>query len=95
MAATARELLTRPVPDFPAEAIPIAVADIILERTGGHPYLLQLYASLLVAFLNDEKHRQACLEDVTTVEATVRRSGRLSRRYALCYALSTAVLCRR
>ncbi len=65
---TAIDLLTQPISDFPAEAIPQTVAELIWTRTGGQPYLLQLYGSLLVTHLNDQKRYTATLEDVTSVE---------------------------
>lgn len=64
-------LLTRPVPDFPEDAIPPAVARAIVTRCGGQPYLVQLYGSLLVDRLNDEKRRVASLEDIEPVEEEV------------------------
>ena len=45
---TARELVRRPSDDFPEDALPDAVAERIVERTGAQPYLVQLYAQLLV-----------------------------------------------
>ncbi|WP_143309194.1 hypothetical protein [Candidatus Entotheonella palauensis] len=68
---TARDLLRHPIPEFPQEAIPLAVAETIFERTDGQPYLLQLYASLLVTLLNHEKRRQACPSDIARVEDDV------------------------
>jgi hypothetical protein len=61
-------LLTQPGPDFPPGAIPDEVACEVYERTGGQPYLLQVFGSLLVSRLNDEKRKLATLEDVRAVE---------------------------
>jgi hypothetical protein len=44
---TAIGLLTQPSPDFPPEAIPESVAREVFHRTGGQPYLLQIFGSLL------------------------------------------------
>ncbi len=70
-AADARDLVQRPTPEFPAGTLPGAVAERIVERTGGQPYLVQLYAQLAVELLNDEDRRQATLEDLERVEAQV------------------------
>ncbi|ASF45134.1 nSTAND1 domain-containing NTPase [Methylovulum psychrotolerans] len=61
-------LLTRPIPVFPAEAIPVGVAESIYQRTGGQPYLVQLYGSLLVSRLNETQCRTAELADLEAVE---------------------------
>ncbi|MEO0827219.1 MAG: hypothetical protein AAFY67_16535, partial [Cyanobacteria bacterium J06642_9] len=45
---SAQKLLTQPMPIFPRDAISPTVATAIYERTSGHPYLLQLYGSLIV-----------------------------------------------
>jgi hypothetical protein len=66
--ASAIDLLMRPVPDFPGNVIPDHVADLLFERTGGQPYLLQLYGSLLITKLNAEERRQARLDDVQPIE---------------------------
>ncbi|MGH9962096.1 MAG: hypothetical protein ACREBC_34030, partial [Pyrinomonadaceae bacterium] len=68
---TSVQLLTRPIPKFPDQAIPEQVAEEIFMRTGGHPYLLQLYGSLLVTCLNHQKRGSATLEDIGTVEDEV------------------------
>ncbi len=47
------------------------MAETIFERTDGQPYLLQLYASLLVSLLNHDKRRQACPDDISRVEYDV------------------------
>lgn len=64
----ALELLTHPTADFPPDAIPLDVAAEIMQRTGGQPYLLQLYASELVFYLNSKEHHQANLSDVAIIE---------------------------
>ena len=68
---TARELVRRPIPDFPDDALPDVVADRIVERTGGQPFLVQLYAQLLVEALNAQEREQATLDDLETVESEV------------------------
>jgi serine/threonine protein kinase len=65
---TSVDLLTKPVSDFPEDAIPVDLARRIFERTGGQPYLLQLYGSLLVARLNEESRRVARESDLQPVE---------------------------
>ncbi len=64
-------LLTRPIDEFPAGTIPVAVAEAIVTRSGGQPYLTQLYGSLLVDRLNDEKRKSAELVDLEAVENDV------------------------
>lgn len=61
-------LLTQPAPEFPKGTIPADVALEVYRRTGGQPYLLQIFGALLVGRLNDEKRRGATLDDVETVE---------------------------
>jgi len=68
---TAVGLLTRPIPDFPPEAIPAEVAGAIYVRAGGQPYLLQLYGSLLVTRLNGRERRESTPEDIPVVEGEV------------------------
>jgi len=61
-------LLTQPDPGFPAEAIPAEVAQEVYWRTGGQPFLLQAFGSLLVSRLNDTGRRTATVADVAAVE---------------------------
>lgn len=61
-------LLMQPFPEFPADAIPAEVAEAIYARTGGQPFLTQLFGSLLIDHLNDEERRQALLTDVDVIE---------------------------
>lgn len=68
---TALMLLTRPIEDFPEQAIPLLVARIILARTGGQPYLIQLYGSLLIQYLNEIKEKRARITDLEIVEERV------------------------
>src|SRR6185369_11087840 len=68
---TAVGLLRKPIPDFPEEAVSEEVARAIVARTGGQPYLVQLYGSLLVTQLNQEERRRADLADVPRVEEQV------------------------
>ena len=72
---TAMGLLARPIPDFPATAIPHGVAKEVFTRTGGQPYLLQLYGSLLVTRLNDDERSESTLDDVDAVEPKVFEQG--------------------
>lgn len=74
--ATSVDLLTRPIPEFPATAIPEAVAKSIYLRTGGQPYLVQLFGALLVHRLNEASRRVAELEDVPQVELQALSEGR-------------------
>lgn len=69
-------LLTKPVPEFPADAIPTEVAAQIFERTGGQPYLLQLYGSKLVSLLNDQERKASTLADLPVVEDQVLSEAR-------------------
>jgi len=67
-------LLRQPIPveeGFPDDAIPLTVAEAIVDRTGGQPYLTQLYGFWLVEELNKTKRRQAVLNDVETVDLIV------------------------
>lgn len=68
---TALELLTKPIPEFPPLAIPTIIAEEIFARSGGLPYLLQLYGSLLIEQLNAEKRQQSQLSDLEIVEEQV------------------------
>jgi hypothetical protein len=61
-------LLTQPAPGFPSDAIPEDVAHEVFWRTGGQPYLVQVFGSLLVSLLNDEKRKTATVADVQAVE---------------------------
>jgi hypothetical protein len=62
-------LLTAPSPDFPKGTIPKEVAFDVYRRTGGQPFLLQVFGSLLVDRLNEEKRTAATLGDVQAVES--------------------------
>jgi hypothetical protein len=72
---TSLDLLTRPVPEFPPQAIPLRVAESIFERTGGQPFLLQLYGSKLLSRLNDERRHETTAADVAAVEKQVLSGG--------------------
>ena len=61
-------LLVQPDPGFPADAIPAEVAQEVFERTGGQPFLLQAFGSLLVSRLNDTDRRTAMIADIAAVE---------------------------
>ncbi|MGC4049163.1 MAG: protein kinase [Paludibaculum sp.] len=72
---SAMDLLMRPLPDFPEGAVPEAVAAEIFERTGGQPYLLQLYGSLLISRLNELDRAQAIPGDLPMVEDEAMSQG--------------------
>jgi hypothetical protein len=65
---TTTGLLTQPAPGFPSDAIPDTVAHEVFRRTGGQPYLVQVFGSLLVSLLNDNKRTTATVADVQAVE---------------------------
>ena len=65
---TATGLLTQPDPGFPADAIPAEVAQEVHQRTGGQPFLLQAFGSLLVNRMNDTSRRTATITDIAAVE---------------------------
>jgi len=65
---TSFNLLTSPIPEFSTEVVPPALAESIFDRTGGQPYLLQLFGSILITRLNDERRRTASLDDLPRVE---------------------------
>ncbi|MCX6627473.1 MAG: ATP-binding protein, partial [Candidatus Solibacter sp.] len=73
--ATAMELLMHPLPDFPSDAVPEAVAAEVFARTGGQPYLLQLYGSLLIAYLNEQERTCAVVDDVAHIEEEAMSQG--------------------
>jgi len=50
---------------------PTIIAEEIFARSGGLPYLLQLYGSLLIEQLNAEKRQQSQLSDLEIVEEQV------------------------
>ena len=68
---TTRQLLMCPVPTFPSGVIGEAVADEIFNRTGGQPFLLQVYGDQLVRLLNEEQRRLSGVQDVAAVEQRV------------------------
>ena len=72
---TATDLLMHPLSDFPSGAVPEVVAARVFERTGGQPYLLQLYGSLLIARLNEQERRSAAIEDVAAIEEEAMSQG--------------------
>jgi hypothetical protein len=61
-------LLSQPAPEFPSGAISVEVAEEVYRRTGGQPFLLQVFGSLLVGRLSDEKRQVATVDDVQAVE---------------------------
>jgi hypothetical protein len=63
----ARELLTRPIPEFP-DIYPEGGVDRILDETGRHPYLLQKAGDDLCRLLNSRGGlRKATAEELTEV----------------------------
>ncbi len=69
------DLLRHPLPGFPEEAVPETVAARVFERTGGQPYLLQLYGSLLITHLNEQQRRCAEVQDVAHIEEEAMSQG--------------------
>ena len=68
------DLLRQPIPvseGFPDDTVPPDVATAIVDRTGGQPYLTQLYGFWLVEELNNQKRRRAEMPDVATVDDIV------------------------
>jgi serine/threonine protein kinase len=80
--STALELLMQPESDFPSDAVPENVASHVFERTGGQPYLLQLYGSLLISHLNAKGNRHAVMEDIPPIEEDVKSQGAYYFRHA-------------
>jgi hypothetical protein len=71
-AAATEKLLCRPVPGFQEDLIRPEVAAAIFARTGGQPYLEQMYGTKLVARLSAEPvRRSATLDDVVAIEPRV------------------------
>ena len=67
-------LLRQPIPvteGFPDDAVSQEVAEAIVDRTGGQPYLTQLYAFWLVEELNKTKRTRAELRDIETADQIV------------------------
>ena len=73
---TSIDLLSKPIPEFPPDAVPVQVARRVFERTAGQPYLLQLFGTLLVNRLNEQERTQAVIDDVTAVEQEALSQGR-------------------
>jgi hypothetical protein len=76
--ATALDLICRPIPEFPADAVPPEVGEAIVARTGGQPFLLQAYGAFLIERLNEHAPgdpvrcwRPAVVADVSAVEERV------------------------
>jgi serine/threonine protein kinase len=69
------DLLRHPLPGFPEDAVPEPVAARVFERTGGQPYLLQLYGSLLITHLNEQQRRCAEMDDVAKIEEEAMSQG--------------------
>ena len=64
-------LLTRPTRDFPPDVVPPEVARALFARTGGQPFLLQMYGKHLISRLNEQKRWRAAIDDVAVVEEEV------------------------
>lgn len=64
-------LLNQPTAEFPKEAIPEAVAAAVFQNTGGQPFLVQVYGSLLVRRLNENRSKIATVQDVDAVKEGV------------------------
>jgi hypothetical protein len=61
----ARQLITRPTPDYPYEEIfGDGVVDTIFTETACHPFLIQAVCSALIDGLNAEKKGRAEVSDV-------------------------------
>lgn len=68
---TSVALLTKPVEEFPSGVITPELALEVFRRSGGQPYLTQLFGWLLVDRLNVAERRAATLEDLAPVEEKV------------------------
>lgn len=68
---TSVALLTKPVEEFPSGTISPELALEVFRRSGGQPYLTQLFGWLLVDRLNVAERRAATLEDLAPVEEKV------------------------
>lgn len=74
------DLVRSPTPEFPDDAIPEDVARQIVERTGSQPFLVQLYAQIIVERLNDAQRlndapTQATLDDLEPTEEEALEQG--------------------
>lgn len=74
--ATSIDLLSHPIPEFPPDAVPPEVSRRIFERTGGQPYLLQLFGSLLITLLNEQDRTRAGVQDVGAIQQEALLQGR-------------------
>jgi len=60
-----RQLITKPIPDFPSEQIfGAGVVEEIIQVTGCHPFLVESVCSVLIENLNIEKRGRAEIQDV-------------------------------
>ena len=66
--ATSVALLTKPIPEFPDDAIPAELAQEIWLRSRGQPFLTQVYGYALVETLNRSKRKRATLDDLEQIE---------------------------
>ncbi|OUD11665.1 ATP-binding protein [Thioflexithrix psekupsensis] len=60
---TAKNLLQQPVITFPEQLIDASFAESIAVKTGGHPYLLQLFGYVIVEFLNEQQQNYISPKD--------------------------------
>jgi hypothetical protein len=68
----ARQLITQPTPEFPAQEIfAEGVIEEIIRVTNCHPFLIQAVCSALMDALNAEKRTQAGLEDIESASNRV------------------------
>lgn len=72
---TTCNFLRHPLEKLNEDIIPISVANAIFRKTGGQPYLLQCYAVELIDHLNHQGRRKATLEDLSYLDAIVRRQA--------------------
>lgn len=65
------DLLMKPIEAFPVDAIPREVAEKVFDRTGGQPFLVQLYGSQLVNWINRKERSSSTIDDVDIVEKKI------------------------
>lgn len=73
---TSVDLLCRPIPEFPPGAVSAEIRKMTYQRTGGQPYLLQLYGTLLINRLNVTNRSAAEPDDVRLIEEEALMQGR-------------------
>jgi AAA ATPase domain len=66
----ARQLITRPVYNFPSEQVfGVGVVEEIMRVTGNHPFLVQAICAKLIDNLNIENRHPAQIEDIALAES--------------------------